>query len=248
MAKVSVRGEPVDLDDPVLVEGLPGVGLVGKIATDHLIDEFDMRFHAAVECDSLPAIARYDGDERGVLPPVRIYVDETRDLLALQSDVPVSRVATDGFTDCVTSWLDDVGARAFLSSGMPAEQDPGDVPAIFGVATGDVGADLDDHGIEKPPESGVIGGPTGALLNRAESRGFDAACFVVETDPRFPDPAGANRLLTGAIGPLAGIDVPTDDLVDRAEEIRSQREKLAERMRAADEEESSQAKPLRMFQ
>jgi len=29
-----------ELDDPVLIEGLPGVGHVGKLAAEHLLEEF----------------------------------------------------------------------------------------------------------------------------------------------------------------------------------------------------------------
>ena len=30
-----------DLEDPILIEGLPGVGHVGKLAAEHLLEEFD---------------------------------------------------------------------------------------------------------------------------------------------------------------------------------------------------------------
>ena len=30
-----------DLEAPVLVEGLPGIGHVGKLAAEHLLEEFD---------------------------------------------------------------------------------------------------------------------------------------------------------------------------------------------------------------
>ena len=36
------------LDDPVLVEGLPGVGHVGKLAAEHLLEEFDAELVARV--------------------------------------------------------------------------------------------------------------------------------------------------------------------------------------------------------
>jgi uncharacterized protein len=92
-----------------------------------------------------------------------------------------------------------------------------------------------------------VTGPTGALFSHAIESRRTAVGFVVESDPRFPDPEAARRVLDGGIAPLSGVDVPTDDLVDRAEEIRDAKERLAKRMSDADEE-SSQAKPLGMFQ
>ncbi|MFC3478607.1 proteasome assembly chaperone family protein [Halobacterium litoreum] len=248
MARVRVKTE-FDLDSPTLVEGLPGVGLVGKIATDHLVDTFDMEYVASVDCDGVPRVAVYDGGDHDVLAPVRIYADESRNLLALQSDVPVSRGNGTEFSDCITGWLEDRDVTPLYLSGLPAQDlEAGDLPDVFGIATGDAGTRLEDAGIDAPPERGVVGGPTGALVNRASENDLDAIGLVVESDPQFPDPAGAKRLLDHAIEPLAGIDVPTDDLVDRAEDIRDQKERLAQRMQEASEEESTQARPMRMFQ
>jgi uncharacterized protein len=239
----------VDLDEPVLVEGLPGVGLVGKIAADHIVDQFGMTHYADVDCEGLPRVAVYEADERGVVSPVRIYADETRDLLVLQSDVPVSRTVADNFAECVTEWLGETGGFPLYLSGIAAEnQDVGEVPDLFGVAAGDGGAVFDEHDIGSPPEDGVVGGPTGALLNRADRAGLDAAGLIVESDPRFPDPAAARKAIVDGVVPIASVDVDTDDLVESAEEIREQREALARRMREAGEEESSQAQPLRMYQ
>lgn len=249
MATIQVRDDSVSLDAPLLIEGLPGIGLVGKIATDHVVDEFDMTYYASIDCDGLPRIAVYQEDDRTLRPPVRLYADDDRDLLALQSDIPISRTASTEFAECLTSWLHENDGTPLYLSGLPHENDgPAEVPAVYGVATGDAGPLLDEHDIDVPSENGVVAGPTGALLNRADATGLGSLGLVVESDPQFPDPAAARRLITEAINPIAGIEVDTDALVDRAEDIREQKEKLARRMQEAAEEESSQAQPLRMYQ
>ncbi|WP_435097026.1 proteasome assembly chaperone family protein [Halarchaeum sp. P4] len=248
MARVRERAE-FDLDDPVLVEGLPGVGLVGKIATDHIVDQYDMELVASVDCEGLPEVAVYDEDDYTARPPVRLYADEERDLLALQADIPVNRVAAAEFADCVTDWVMDVGATPLYLSGFPTQnEDPSHVPEVFGVATGDGSDFLTEHDVETPPEQGVVGGPTGALVNRAEVNELDGVGLVVESDPQFPDPAASKQLIDKGIEPIADITVDTDTLVEQAEEIREQKEQLAQRMQQASEEESSQAKPMRMFE
>jgi uncharacterized protein len=246
MAHVTVRGEERDLDEPFVVEGLPGVGLVGKIATDHLVAEFDMDHYADVHCDGLPRIGVYEGGGREVVPPVRLYVDESRDLLALRSDVPVSPDSAREFAGCITGWLGSHDATPIYLSGMPAEKDDAP-PSMFGVATGDGASHLEGVGIEAPGENGVVSGPTGALVNEAVEAALGGVCLVVESDPRFPDPEAARVLIDGGIGPITGVDVDLADLVDRTEEIRQTKERLAKRMQQADEE-SSKAQPLRMYQ
>jgi uncharacterized protein len=245
MVELSVRGDAeVSLDEPVLVEGLPGVGLVGKIAADHLVDSLDMTYYAGVESEGLPEVAVYGGNTRDVKPPVRLYADGKRDLLVLQSDVPVSRTAAVGFADGFTDWVAENDCLPLYLSGMPNEDyDATDVPDLYGVASGSAGGLLDEQGIDVPPEAGLVGGPAGALLNRAADRNLDAIGLIAESDPQFPDPVSARRVITDGIEPIAGVEVDTDELVEKAEEIRDQKEKLARRMQQVGEEESSQATP-----
>jgi uncharacterized protein len=246
MAHVKVRGEERELAEPLLVEGLPGIGLVGKIATDHLIEEFDMDHYADVHCEGLPRIGVYEENSREVVSPVRIYVDEARNLLALRSDVPVSPQSAREFAGCVTAWIGTQDATPVLLSGMPQKKGP-DPPSLYGVATGEGGGRLETIGIDPPKESGVVSGPTGALVNEAVERDMDGVALIVESDPKFPDPEAARVLIEHGIAELADLEVDLAGLVDHAEDIREQKQKLAERMQQADEE-ASKAEPLRMYQ
>jgi len=180
---------------------------------------------------------------------VRLYADEERDLLALQSDVPVNRRTASAFADCVTEWVANADATPLYLSGTPVQtDDPGHVPEVFGVATGDGDALLDANDIDAPSEPGLVGGPTGALLNRAGVHDLDGVGLVVESDPQFPDPAAAAQLLERGVDPIASVDAATGGLVEQAEQIREQKRRLAEQMGRADEAESTQAGSMRMFE
>ena len=147
MARID-RQREMDLESPTLVEGLPGVGLVGKIATDHLVESFEMEYYAACYCDGLPDVAVYEEGERALGPPVRIYADQERDLLALQSDVPVSPEVAPEFATCLVGWFDEHDVTPICLSGLPQEKD--DIPKLYGMGTG-AGVDrLDEHGIDRP--------------------------------------------------------------------------------------------------
>ena len=248
MANVTVHAEDLELEQPTLVEGLPGIGLVGKLATDHLVETFDMTYYASVDCEGLPQISVYEEGSRDLQPPVRLYADAERDLLALQSDVPISAAAASNFANVVTEWLADNDATPVFMSGLPHQKEADEIPSLYGVATGSQAERLDEHDIDTPAERGAVSGPTGALLHDSSARGLDTVGLIVQSDPQFPDPEAARILIEHGIAPLTGIDVETDDLVERAEEISEQKEQLAQRMGEAEPEESSQAQPLRMFQ
>ena len=246
MAQIAVRDESVSLEEPYLVEGMPGVGLVGKIATDHLIESFDMTYYASIHCDGVPRIGVYRQEDDELKPPVRLYADEERDLLALQSEVPVSGSESSEFAECVSGWIEENDATPIYLSGRPAEKDG--APELFGVATGGGQRLLDHAGIVPPRETGFVSGPTGALLNRAAEVGMESVGLIVESDPRFPDPEAARALLENGIVPITDVEVDVSTLVEQAEEIRDQREQLAQRLQEADRDESTQAQPLRMYQ
>jgi uncharacterized protein len=247
MTGVSVRADGVDLEAPTLIEGLPGVGLVGKIATEHLIDEFDMVHYANVRCEGLPRLGVYQRGERAVNPPVRLYADEATDLLVLASDVPISATVATNFASCVTDWLEREDALPVYVSGLPTE-DKSAPPACFGVATGTAGTLLSEIDVDPPQQDGGISGPTGALLHEAADRETDSIGVVVESDPQFPDPEAACAMIETVLEPLAEVSVDVDVLRERAAQIREQRQQLAEQLQSADADESTQAQPLRMFQ
>lgn len=235
----------IDLDDPVLVEGLPGIGLVGKLAADHLVEQLEMTEYAACHCDGLPEVAIYQEGKRDVQPPVRIYADEQRDLLVLQSDVPVSPSVAEEFAACVTGWMVETDATPIYLSGLPEEKDG--VPEMYGISTGDGEGLLAEHDIATPPERGMISGPTGALLAEANQQDIDSVGLVVQANANFPDPEAARVLLLEGVSPIAGIDVDTERLVEQADKVAEARERLAKQMQQADEE-STRAQPLGMYQ
>jgi uncharacterized protein len=244
MAQIEVVRD-MELESPVLIEGLPGVGLVGKIAADHLVRAFDMDHYASCHCEGLPKVAAYREDDPAVRPPVRIYADEGRDLLVLQSDVPVSPERATAFSTCVTGWLVEEDVTPIYLSGLPAEKDG--VPEMYGISTGDGDALLAEHDIAQPPESGLVSGPTGALLSEASQADLDSLGLIVQANKQFPDPEAARVLIVEGIEPIADIEVGTDTLVEQAEEISQARANLAKQMQQA-EDESSQAQPLGMYQ
>jgi uncharacterized protein len=244
MAHIDVHSD-IELDSPVLVEGLPGVGLVGKIAADHLVNTLEMEYYASCHCDGLPKVSVYEEGDAAIRPPVRIYADETRDLLVLQSHVPVSPERATEFSGCLTAWLVEHDVTPIYLSGL-GEQKSG-VPDMYGIGTGDGGALLDEHGIDLPSENGLVSGPTGALIADAARQNLDSVGLIVQSNTKFPDPEAARVLIVHGIEPIAGINVTTETLVEQAEEIADAREKLAKQMEQADEE-SSQAQRLRMYQ
>ena len=187
----------------------------------------------------------YREGDAALQPPVRIDADGDRDLLVLRSDVPVGPDAAGELAACLSGWFDDLGVTPIGLSGIPEETEASP-PALYGLGIG-AGVDaVSDAGIDAPDETGVVSGPTGVLLNDAVESGRTAVGLVVESDPRFPDPEAARVLIKEGIEPLTGVDIPVDHLMERAEQIRSAKERLAKRIQDASQE-STQARPLGIY-
>ncbi|KPN30588.1 PAC2 family protein [Halolamina pelagica] len=54
MVEIRVTDDSVDPTGATLIEGMPGVGLVGKIATDHVIKSRGLTEFASVRGDGVP--------------------------------------------------------------------------------------------------------------------------------------------------------------------------------------------------
>lgn len=240
MVEIRVTDEAVDPEGATLIEGMPGVGLVGKIATDHIIESLGMTQFATVRGEGIPPVTVFDGSDRDVHSPIRLYIDDDEELVALRSDVPVHVMDAPLFAERLTEWIVDHDVLPIYLGGLPADRDADEVPAVEGIGVAEGQTNLDDAAVAPPEDGGMISGPCGALLSEAVDQGVDAIGLMVDTDPRFPDPQGSHALIKQGINPVAGVDVGTQRLVDEAEEIMEQRQELAKRMQQADQHEASQ--------
>jgi len=74
-----------DLEDPILIEGLPGVGHVGKLAAEHLLEEFDAEPVRRIHSEHFPPQVTVENG-RTKLACAEAYAirDAERDLLGVE--------------------------------------------------------------------------------------------------------------------------------------------------------------------
>jgi uncharacterized protein (TIGR00162 family) len=213
------------LDDPVLVEGLPGVGHVGKLAADHLRSEFDATLVRRVYADDFPPqVTVEDGVASLACAEFHAVDADGVDLLVLTGDHQAGSTAghyrlTDAFLDIA---LEFGVARGYALGGLPTgELLEDDDHAVVGAVT-DAGLreTLESAGVEfreNEPAGGIVG-VSGLLLGLGARRGLDAACLMGETSGYLVDPKSARAVLE-TLESLLGVAVDLADLEDRAEEM-----------------------------
>ena len=80
--------ERPELNNAVMIEGLPGIGLVGKLAADHLLDELKGKKFAELYSIFLPpqVVIREDGTVKLVNNEFYYVKGDDRDLIILTGD------------------------------------------------------------------------------------------------------------------------------------------------------------------
>ncbi|MFB6303842.1 MAG: proteasome assembly chaperone family protein [Haloferacaceae archaeon] len=221
-----------NLDDPVLVEGLPGVGHVGKLAAEHLLDEFESELVRRVYAPDFPPQVVVEDDVAELVHAEFHAVDaDGRDLLVLTGDHQAgSNRGHYRLTGAFLDVADDVGAeRVFALGGVPTGELVEEYTVVGAVTDRDAIPDLEDAGVEfreDEPAGGIVG-VSGLLLGLGERRGFDATCLMGETSGYLVDPKSARAVLE-VLQDLLGFDVDFGSLEERAEEMEEVVGKLQE--------------------
>ena len=210
----------------LLLEALPGVGNVGKIIIDALIDRHDSTLLAWVLHPDYPPHATLD--EEGLLRPPRMSIysvnlPDGRRLVTVGGDVQPLTPA--GQHEVANALLTEIAKSAspmmLVLAGLAAEPSDHEVHLVCAdSSTRDRLVDLGLDPSSTQPQAGVIG--TNALLaSLAPLHGVPVACAVAETVGSTVDAGAAGRLVNWLEGSFGiGLDVPVDTTQELADRIR----------------------------
>ncbi|MFW6448218.1 MAG: proteasome assembly chaperone family protein [Halobacteriota archaeon] len=223
------------LDEPVLIEGLPGVAHVGALAARHLVDRFDGTAVRRLHSEHFPPQVTVE-DGEAVLTGSTIHaVDlDGRDALVLTGDhQPQTPIGHYRLTEAYLDVAESFGTTTVVAmGGVPTGEliESYDVLAVasdgaFRETVEAAGAAVRDD----EPEGGIIG-VSGLLVGLGARRGLSTACLMGETSGYLVDPKSATRVLE-VLGALLDVEIDTADLDERAEEM----EAVVNRLREAHE-------------
>ncbi len=214
-----------ELDDPVLIEGLPGVGHVGKLAAEHLLEEFDGELVRRVYATEFPPQVSVEGED-GVasLTCAEFHAVETEgsDLLVLTGDHQAG--SNEGHYRLTSTFLDvaeSFGAkRAFALGGVPTGELVEEYTVLGAVSEASLAEELREANVEFRPDepAGGIVGVSGLVLGLGGRRGIEAACLMGETSGYLVDPKSARAVLE-VLEEMLAFEVDYASLEDRAEEM-----------------------------
>jgi len=226
------RTREVDLQDPVMIEGLPGVGHVGKLAAEHLVEELDGRLVRRVYSTHLPPqVSVDDGLTQLACTEVHALDADGVDLVVLTGDHQAQdTVGHYGLADAFLDVAESLGVtRVYALGGVPTGELIQEYDVI-GAVTDETQRDrLEGVGVEfrgDEPAGGIVG-ISGLLLGLGQRREVPAACLMGETSGYLVDPKSAQAVLE-ILQELLGFDVDFGSLEDRADEMEDVVRKIQE--------------------
>ena len=223
--------------NPILIEGFPGIGLVGNIASQYIVNELKMTYLGAMSSRYFPPLAVLLG---GVVNmPVRIYEDAEKGIVILTADIPVHPLASFEIGKEIVSFAESISAKEMIClAGITVM---GDEHRVFGAVSRQ---DLLDRIKEKTEvfELGTITGITGSIMNECRIRNMPAICLLGETASAEPDPRAAIATIE-TLNKIYDLGISTAKLSEQAEQIELQMAQLAQQMKAAAPEEQQVQMP-----
>ncbi len=227
--------DKVTLKNPILVEGLPGVGNVGKLAADYLKDTLKATRFATLHSKLLPpqVYVNEEGLIRLVSHELHYYRARggtQRDLIILVGDYQGSTYEGQyELTDKVLEIASKMGAKECFTLAGFAQGHLVQAPRVLGAATSHERIEsMKKLGVvfsRKDPGGGLLGA-SGLFLGLGKLYGMESVCLMGETSGYFVDPRSAEAVLK-VLGKALHVEIDLTALESKAQEI----DQIAQRFR-----------------
>jgi len=234
-----------ELKNPILIEGLPGLGLVGKIAIRHLVKQLKAEKFAYLYSPHFPyfVIVSKKGNVRLLRGTFYFWKNKNgkNDLILFTGDSQAQTIEGQyEISDRILNFAKQHDVKLIITIGgyrMEAK----DKPKVVAAATDqELLNKALKAGAEVSPTGSPIVGTAGLILGLSHFRGIDALCLLGETRGYLPDPRSAKSVLEtlqsmlGFDANLAGLDeeiAKGDKMVTRLQKIEEKRVLQAEETR-----------------
>lgn len=225
---VNIINESIKSENPIVIEGFPGIGLVGNITCQHVIEELEMKYIGSIDSRYFPPLAvLFNGI---IYMPVRIYEAAKKDIVVVISDIPIHPTASYDISKALVDWMQKIKAKTIVSiAGIATTTGE---RRVFGGAT-------NNEMLEKIKDKteifqvGTISGISGSIMTECFLRNMPAVSLLGETPGPNPDPRAAVEVIK-VLNKIFDLSINTEKLLSQAEQIELELSKLAEQVRTTE--------------
>jgi len=237
--KINQIGKKPRLNNPTLIEGLPGIGNVGKVATDFIIDELKAKKLFEIYSYTFPHSVFVNEDNLVDLPIIEIFYkkfnNKKQDLILLAGDIqPVDEVSSYEFSEKILDMVEEFKGKEVITLGGIGLSEIPKKPKLYCTANCKSIIQKYKDGRVNDKLHGVVGpivGVSGLLVGLAKNRKIDAISFLAETygHPMYLGIKGAREILK-LLNKKLGLNVDINKLDKEIKEVESEIMKRTEQL------------------
>ena len=229
-------GKKPKLKNPLFIEGLPGIGNVGKVAVEHLIEMVKATKFAELYSKDFPPQVFINTDGTVKLVNNEFYYCKAkkrnqRDLVLLTGDYQaLSAAGQYELAETILDVVESLGVtELFTLGGYGLGYEIDEPQVLFATTDPRMVKDIKKYGAifkKNEPGGGIIGA-SGLLLGLGKLRGLKGVCFMGETAGYLVDPKSAKAVLK-ILNKITQLDIDLSQLEKKAKEIEHIAQQLQE--------------------
>jgi uncharacterized protein (TIGR00162 family) len=219
VCRVQLYEKPV-LHDPVLIEGLPGIGFVANITSLHLIQELNAKLFAEIQSSYFQDLAMTTGNGGTYYPVNQFYYYKAkageRDLIIVYGNTQ-ALTAVGQYELCgkILDIAQEHGCKYILTVGGLKKDERIEKPALY-CAASDQETLQDALNLGVKIMKGHIFGVAGLLVGLCKLRDMQGFCLLAETPGLYPD-AMATREVMKALRKMLNLKINLKSIKKAAE-------------------------------
>jgi uncharacterized protein len=206
----------VDMKGATLIEGFPGIGLVGPMAVSYIIDKLDMDYVGYIESEEFPPLVSIHNSQP--LPPVRVYYSNKKKIAAVFAEFSMPVSLASPLAEKIYAMFKSNEMKDIISiGGMPSKGVP-DSSVVYAIASTKEGMkNAENEGI-KPVIEGVSTGVSARLLLLSSFDSIPDTTILVPVDPSIIDPKCAEFAID-SINKILKLNIDVTELENEAKEV-----------------------------
>jgi uncharacterized protein len=226
--KIALKKKP---KNPTLIEGFPGFGLVGTIASEFLINHLKTEQIGKIIFNEMPAMVAIH--ESKVVEPLGIFYNKKYNLVILHAITSSSGFEWE-IAENIIKLAEELNAREIISLEGVGSGEEGILTSskVFYYASREENKRKFEKAGLEPLKEGIIVGVTGAIMLRSEK--VPVSCIFAETQSNLPDSKAAAKVIE-TLDRYLGLKVDYKPLMEQAEKFESKLKELLSQSQKAQE-------------
>jgi uncharacterized protein len=196
--------------NPVIIEGFPGFGLVGTIATEFLIKHLEAKQIGKIWSDELMPVAAVHDSK--IVEPLGVFYDKKHNIIIIHALSAVKGLEWK-ISNALLQLAKDVKAKEVISIEAIGSEEQG--MKTFYYSSSDAKKKMFESLGLQPLKEGMVMGVTGALLIKAP---MEISCVFVESHVGLGDSKAAAKIIE-ILDDYLGLDVDYKPLIKAADKF-----------------------------